>query len=181
MPTSIRPAPGTRFHGGVIVVRPHRRFHRHHVIFKTPCFAPNWVNPLCQPFFGFPFVASYPYVYPPMAADYSSQPAQQVQQPVYVQDNSGLRDEVSRLADEVQRLRDEQAQQRTPAPSARETPAPTTLVYRDGRRVEVQNYAIVGQTLWVFNETHARKVPLSELDLTATRAVNEQRGVEFLK
>lgn len=114
-----------------------------------------------------------------MDYSYASQAAQQVQQqPVYIEDNSGLRDEVSRLADEVERLRDEQAQQRTPAP--REAPVPTTLIYKDGRQAEVQNYAVVGQTLWIFNETHARKVPLSNLNLPATRAANEQRGVEFL-
>jgi membrane-bound lytic murein transglycosylase MltF len=97
-----------------------------------------------------------------MDYSYASQPAQQVQQPpVYVEDNSGLRDEVSRLADEVERLRNEQAQQRTPTP--REASVPTTLVYRDGRRIEVQNYAVVGRTLWLFNESHA---------------ANEQRGVE---
>ncbi len=112
-----------------------------------------------------------------MDYSYASQPAQQVQQqPVYIEDNSGLRDEVSRLADEVERLRDERAQQRTPAP--REAPVPTTLIYKDGRQAEVQNYAVVGQTLWIFNESHARKVPLSDLNLPATRAANEERGVE---
>jgi len=52
-------------------------------------------------------------------------------------------------------------------------------VFRDGHRSEVQNYGIVGQTLWIFTERHARKYPLSDLDLPATKAANEQRGVEF--
>ncbi len=167
----------------------------HHVFFNTPCLAPNWVNPLCfpfgSPFSGFPFGGfggfgfGYPYVYPPIfGMDYSSyqtQPEQQ-QQPVYIQDNTALQDEVSRLADEVERLRDQQAEQRAQqrAPAPYQPSVPTTLVYRDGHRAEVQNYAVVGQTLWLFNETHARKVPLSELNLPATRAANEQRGVEFL-
>ncbi len=65
----------------------------------------------------------------------------------------------------------------TAAPN-REMPA-TVLIYRDGRNVEVHNYAIVGQTLWTFNERVATKVPLSELDLAATRKVNADRGIEF--
>lgn len=56
---------------------------------------------------------------------------------------------------------------------------PAVLVYKDGHRQEVQNYAIVGQTIWVLNEQQARKVPLSALDLNATRKANEDRDVEF--
>ncbi len=193
MPGAIRPMPGRRgFLPGSA-----QRLHRngHHVFFNTPCLAPNWVNPLCFPFGfpssgfgfgGFPFV-SYPYVYPPIFgmdySSYESQPIQQQPQTVYVQqENPGLQDEVSRLADQVERLTEQQAQQRAPAPPAtsRQSSVPTTLVYRDGRRSEVENYAIVGQTLWIFSETHARKVPMSDLNLPATRAANEQRGVEFL-
>jgi len=51
---------------------------------------------------------------------------------------------------------------------------------RNGHRSEVQNYGIVGQTLWAFTEQHARKYPISDLDLPATKAANEQRGVEFV-
>ncbi len=57
---------------------------------------------------------------------------------------------------------------------------PTVLIYLDGRRVEVRNYAIVGQTLWTFTERAANKVPLSDLNLDATRKANEERGVEFI-
>ncbi len=200
MRPAVRPVPTSRLHNGMIAGTVLRRSRNgHHVFFNTPCLAPNWVNPLCFPFGfnGFPFFGfggfgyggyAYPYVYPPIyGMDYSSyqtQPAPQ-QQPVYVQDNTALQNEVSRLADEVERLRDQQAEQqarqRTPPPATPLTPSvPTALVYRDGHRAEVQNYAVVGQTLWIFNETHARKVPLSELNLPATRAANEQRGVEFL-
>jgi hypothetical protein len=57
--------------------------------------------------------------------------------------------------------------------------APTVLVFRDGHRSEVQNYGIVGQTLWAFTERQAKKYPLTDLDLSATKAANEQRGGEF--
>src|SRR6202049_4694147 len=55
----------------------------------------------------------------------------------------------------------------------------TVLIFRDQRKKEVQNYAIVGQTLWSFAPQHAEKIPLSELDLTATVKANEDRGINF--
>jgi hypothetical protein len=65
-----------------------------------------------------------------------------------------------------------------PAPAPAEQD-PTVLVYRDGRRREVRNYAIVGPTLYDFADGRSRKVPLAELDLVATHQVNEERGVYF--
>lgn len=70
-----------------------------------------------------------------------------------------------------------------PAPPAEQAPQPsqplTVLVYRDGHRAEVHNYAIVGQTLWIFSEQRAQRVPLSDLNLDATRKANDERGIEF--
>jgi hypothetical protein len=56
---------------------------------------------------------------------------------------------------------------------------PTILVFRDQHKKEVQNYAIVGQTLWNFASQHTEKIPLSDLDLTATAKANDERGVDF--
>ncbi len=56
---------------------------------------------------------------------------------------------------------------------------PTVLVFKDGRKLEVGNYAIVSQTLFDLTPGHARKIPLSELDLEATRQQNEERGIAF--
>ena len=53
------------------------------------------------------------------------------------------------------------------------------LVFRDGQQLEVQNYAIVGDFLYDFTPGHARKVPLSQLDLAATVNANDDRGVDF--
>jgi hypothetical protein len=92
---------------------------------------------------------------------------------------------VDRLREEVNRLRDERYdRERVPQPPRSEArppaPQPTTiLVFRNGKREETSNYAVAGQSLWIFNEQRARKVPLSDLDVEATRAVNEERGVEF--
>jgi hypothetical protein len=61
-----------------------------------------------------------------------------------------------------------------------EAPVPATvLVFRDQHKQEVQNYAIVGQTLWNFSPQRTERIPLSELDISATTKVNEDRGVTF--
>ncbi len=56
---------------------------------------------------------------------------------------------------------------------------PTVLVFRDHHQQEIQNYAIVGQTLWIFASPNTQKVSLAELDLPATQKANEDRGVTF--
>lgn len=62
----------------------------------------------------------------------------------------------------------------------RTDPAPATvLVFRDQHKEEIQNYAIVGQTLWNFSPQHTQKIPLSDLDLPATTKANDDRGVSF--
>jgi hypothetical protein len=66
-------------------------------------------------------------------------------------------------------------------PSREQTPAdPTTvLVFRDQHQREIQNYAIVGQTLWVFSSQRSEKIPLAQLDIPATTKANDDRGVDF--
>ena len=59
-------------------------------------------------------------------------------------------------------------------------PAPATvLVFRDQHQQEVQNYAIVGQTLWAFSSGRTQKIPLADLDVNATEKANDDRGVSF--
>jgi hypothetical protein len=55
----------------------------------------------------------------------------------------------------------------------------TVLVFRDQHTKEIQNYAIVGQTLWNLAPQHTEKIPLSALDLPATTKANDDRGVTF--
>lgn len=57
--------------------------------------------------------------------------------------------------------------------------APTLLVFKDGHKLEVGNYAIIGGTLFDLTPGHARRIALAELDLDATRHQNDQRGVTF--
>ena len=64
--------------------------------------------------------------------------------------------------------------------AAPEPQDPTVLVFRDGRHLEVRNYAIVGQMLWDFDAKSTQKIPLAELDLDATRKLNDERGMEFV-
>ncbi len=67
-----------------------------------------------------------------------------------------------------------------PQPESQAQPSPSTvLVFRDQHQQEVQNYAIVGQTLWNFSSGRTQKIPLSVLDVAATQKANDDRGVEF--
>jgi hypothetical protein len=69
-----------------------------------------------------------------------------------------------------------------PAPAAAEAeePAPlTVIVFEDGHRIECRNYAIVGQTLWVYTEQDSRKFPLSTLNVQETIRANADRGLAF--
>jgi hypothetical protein len=68
-----------------------------------------------------------------------------------------------------------------PAENSEPEPAaePTLLVFKDGHKLEVGNYAIVGVTLFDLTPGHSRKVALADLDLPATQKQNDDRGVNF--
>jgi hypothetical protein len=108
------------------------------------------------------------------------------QAPPTVNRENRLAKEVDRLRYEVERSREEQvsrgqAQQAAlqPRSSVDEVTSSTVLVFRDGHRSAIQNYAIVGQTVWVFTERRARKILVSDLDVEVTKEVNADRGLEF--
>src|SRR5262249_12314449 len=75
------------------------------------------------------------------------------------------------------------AQPEGPVTPQAETPVAdqpqTVLVFKDGHQVEVQNYAVVGSTLFDFTPGRQRKIAMSELDLEATAKQNDQRGIDF--
>jgi hypothetical protein len=56
---------------------------------------------------------------------------------------------------------------------------PTVLVFRDQHKQEIENYAIVGDTLWNFAPQETVKIPLSNLDIPATVKANQDRGLTF--
>jgi hypothetical protein len=71
------------------------------------------------------------------------------------------------------------------APAAAEAPPEspqqpaTVLVFKDGHKLDVTNYAIVGANLYDLSAGRRLKVPLSELDLAATQKANDVIGVDF--
>jgi hypothetical protein len=65
------------------------------------------------------------------------------------------------------------------APDVDERVTKTLLVFKDGHKVEATNYAIVGQSLWIYTEQDSKRVPLSDLDVAATKNANSDRGVTF--
>ena len=60
------------------------------------------------------------------------------------------------------------------------TPQPSTLlVFKDGHRSEVQNYAISGSTLFDLSGGRSHKIQLADLDIPATLKANDDQGVDF--
>jgi len=124
--------------------------------------------------------AAPPY-YSPYDTGYASQAA-----PAVSQNEVDLAYQVGRLSAEVEQLRQQQTvtTYTQPPVQTQATPQERTknlivLVFRDGHRMEIQNYAIVGQTLWVFEERVATKILLSDLDLDATQRENRGSGLRL--
>ena len=67
----------------------------------------------------------------------------------------------------------------SPQPESESEADPTMLIFKDGHRVEVGNYAIVGHNLYDMSPGHSQKVALADLDITATQKQNQQHGVKF--
>ena len=69
------------------------------------------------------------------------------------------------------------------APPAAESPVPdqpqTLLVFKDGHQLEVQNYAVIGDTLYDLTPGRHHKIPLADLDLASTAKQNDDRGIDF--
>ncbi len=161
---------------------------RFNIFFGNTCLTGRFFDPFfCQQFlFRNRFLVAQPLFlpYPVYTVPYYQVAEQTPSTVAYRQ--SDLPRQVERLTDEVERLREEeasreQAQQAVlkPRPSVDEKATTTILVFRDGRRNEVKNFAIVGQTLWVFTEQRARKIPVSDLNVEATKEINAGRGVDL--
>ena len=172
---------GGRFHDG--------RF-RHDRFFGRNCFGGFgcrdrfFLNSgLLFPWWGW----GYPY-FDSSYGDYYSQP--QPEQPVASSDNGNaanmqLAMEVQRLSDEIEELREQERHEAAPRPqpqgslSAQPPAESTAFVFRDGHRISTQNYAIVGDTLWVLGGHTAKKVSLANLDKAATEQANAANGIEL--
>jgi hypothetical protein len=93
--------------------------------------------------------------------------------------------QLDELRDQNESLQSELVESRAPTPppaiaSGASSAPVTVLVFNDGHQRQIQNYAIVGQTLWILSDARATKVPLADLNLDQTIKTNEERGVEFL-
>ncbi|MBA3913568.1 MAG: hypothetical protein H0X25_06875 [Acidobacteriales bacterium] len=136
--------------------------------------------------YGYPYGVDSFYTYDTQAGSDQSSQTQQ------------LSNQVNQLTYEVQRLREDQQLSRATPPQPPPPPSPPTaapgshhkpqaqpipmtkLIFLDGHTEEVGDYAIVGQTLWIFNEQRAVKVPMGRIDVPATERANEERGVDFV-
>lgn len=78
---------------------------------------------------------------------------------------------------------DHDQMQASAAPAAPDPPPTaqpqTVLVFKDGHQQEVENYAIIGDTLWDLTGDRRHKIALSDLNLDATVKANDDRGIDF--
>lgn len=79
---------------------------------------------------------------------------------------------------------DEKESMQPSAPPSQPEPAiavqpSTTLIFKDGHKQEVSNYAIVGGNLYDLTPGRRQKVALADLDLDATQKINDDQGNDF--
>jgi len=173
-----------------VVVQRFPFHHRRHFnsFFANACFTDPLFDPFfCRRFFlrNSVFFAEPVFLPYPIYADASyGAPEESLRAEQHQQ--SELIGTIDRLADELERLREEQESAKNQQQAVNKhgqamEPNPPTriLVFRDGHRCEIQNYAVVGDTLWALTEEHARKIPMPDLDMSATKKANEDQGLEF--
>jgi len=56
---------------------------------------------------------------------------------------------------------------------------PTILIFKDGHKQQIGNYAIVGSNLYDLTPGRRQKVALADLDLDATQKANDDEGNDF--
>jgi hypothetical protein len=80
--------------------------------------------------------------------------------------------------DDSSRVADAAVAPRADAPP--EPPQPdTVLVFKDGHKQQISNYAIVGANLFDLSNGRRQKIAISDLDLAATQKANDDQGIEF--
>jgi hypothetical protein len=152
-------------------------------VFIPPLYPPyygNYYTGINDPYGYAPFYPGYPYFNP--------YPEQYYEAPSQSQNDSDLAYQLALLTREVERLRQDQAYSAPPPPPAQVAPpapaqtrapeppaAPITLVFRDGHRLLIQNYAVVRETLWVLGELTSTRIAIRDLDLDATHRANPGR------
>ncbi len=168
------------------VPQPHRNHREHRFRNNFVPYYPVYYNP-------------YPYGYDdtyvesnsslPGAGTFNTQPQPPANEPEYPQYRPYY--ESNSVVDSEGHIYDRRPERAPVAPAAEPTePAPPTsssvendeprtlLIFKDGRQMEVANYAIMGSTLYLFAGDH-RKISLADLDIDATRKANDDRGIGF--
>ncbi len=134
-----------------------------------------------------------PYYYPFLdwsgATDYSASGAPGYDDPgngpdpgsdAMMMNQAALGQQVQRLTGQVNDLMYSQGYQGYAASQPATPPAPpVTLVLRDGQRLQVQNYAVSGNTFWDFTDRGTRRIPISTIDLAASVKATQANGGEF--
>lgn len=153
--------------------------------FRSPYYPHHYRFYSYYPYGGYGYAYPY-YGYPGYYDDYDSGSYYDSAGADYGGDAEYAQEEQARidqLEDEVNRLRQEREARRpvatSQAASTSDLHSVTQLVFRDKHSQEVQNYAIVGQTFWIFDQQRTTRVPLSDLDIPATVKANDARGVDF--
>ena len=127
----------------------------------------------------------YASIYPTWLPPSENESGDQVPPPPPAEPDDQIAAQLYNPAGEMSMVGQEQPGQYARAPFPPEPPEPepappaTVLVYKDGHQVEVENYAIVGENLVWFSGPLSKKIPLADLDLRATRKVNEDHGITF--
>ena len=166
------------------------------------------VVPVYVPYYAYPYYAAYPdaYAEPASAAENEAEEEEPPAPTIYErrsriaystgssdQDRYGehytdYREDQRRRARaeadqarkaEVERQQDQRAQEeRLRSEQKPEEPA-AVLVFKDGHRQDLSGYAITGDVLYDLGQGRARKILLADLDLPATRKLNDELGNDF--
>ena len=96
-----------------------------------------------------------------------------------------LGEQIQRLSAQVEQLRNEQ-RQAAPAPAApveapQDAPpiVPITVVLRNGQQLHVSSYAVMNKVFWDFSQQPARRIPIANIDVAASKKATEAAGAEF--
>ncbi len=154
------------------------RFRHHHHLFRRP---------LGFGFWGYPVWGYYESFFGDYSLDQSDYYTATGNYRAAIYDQqAAIEQRLDRIEDRLNRLLDRLASPPPPPAPPQSTPLPkpqpmsaATVVFRDGHTEEVENYAVVGQTLWIFNEQRAHKVPLAQINVEATDQANQQRGIDL--
>ena len=150
----------------------------HHRRLVSPFFGPTFV-PYAYPAYVMPTYDTYDNSMEDMGPDRTERTAPDAAEEVR-QELESLKSTVLQYRDELRGTGASEQTAPKPEPEQAAVKQPqTVLVFKDGRKLDVENYAIVGGTLYDLSAGRTKKVALAELDLEATVKQNDDRGVEF--